>query len=106
MQNNLNNNIELGDNIIDNRLCGNTKTQYKRKVKHFFDWINLIHPELLNEMEEVEYDNISIKQLGNIQSDVFKEFFGHICKKKSVMELTLNQDNINHFSTLVVTKVL
>jgi hypothetical protein len=59
-QNNQNNNIELGDIIIDNRLCSNTKTQYKRKVKHFFEWINQTHPEILNEIEEAEHENISI----------------------------------------------
>jgi hypothetical protein len=76
-----NNNIDLGDDIIDNRLCSNTKTQYKRKVKHFFEWIGENHPEIINDTHDAGED-ISIEQLKNLESDTFKEFFGHICKKK------------------------
>jgi hypothetical protein len=76
------NNIALGDTIIGNRLCSNTKSQYKRKVTHFINWIESTHPEYYNMNGQTQGDGDASVELERIDCDTFKEFFGHICKKK------------------------
>ena len=65
----------LAGEIMDARKCANTKIQYRRKVDHFRKWISDIHPDCINLDSSVN--------LGMIETSHLKQFFGHICKKKT-----------------------
>lgn len=69
-----NENVELGDELIGKRLCPNTKRQYAQKLKHFKEWLQIRHPALVNAQGDLK--------LAQLSDQVFKEFFGHICKKR------------------------
>jgi nitrate/nitrite-specific signal transduction histidine kinase len=79
-----NNNMDLGDDIIDNRLCSNTKTQYKRKVKHFFEWIGENHPEIINDTHDAGEDISRYIRL--------KNSLVTFAKRKNAMKLVLLQN--------------
>ena len=65
----------LAGEIMDARKCANTKIQYRRKVDHFRKWISDIHLDCINLDSSVN--------LGMIDTSHLKQFFGHICKKKT-----------------------
>lgn len=64
----------LAEEIMDGRKCASTKVQYGRKVEHFNKWVRDVHPECLSIDSSVN--------LGSIEKSHFKQFLGHICKKK------------------------
>lgn len=74
----IDNNLTHGNAIIDERLSAGTKRQYRDKIKHFELWVERCHPELIDEDYE---DEVSV-QYQDIDSNILKEFLGHISKKR------------------------
>jgi hypothetical protein len=69
-----NNERLLAVEIIDERKCENTKTQYRLKVEHFTRWVELKYPLCISEDGNV--------MLHLVDKTILKEFLGLICKKK------------------------
>lgn len=67
-------NINHSEAILNERLAPNTKKQYANKIRHFQEWVSHVHPELIDDDGEVDYDSI--------EATVMKEFLGHISKKQ------------------------
>lgn len=65
---------DLALEIMGGSKSANTRLQYKRKVKHFADWMNLKHPECCDESRRVN--------LALVTKIILKQFLGHICQKK------------------------
>lgn len=63
---------ELTAAIRSGKKCDSTKEQYKRKQKHFHDWVQNKRPALLN----------STTWLRNVDTDTMEDFMGHICQKR------------------------
>lgn len=70
------NETNLAGEIMDSRKCANTKIQYRRKVDHFRKWISDVYPDCANLDSSMNLEMISTSHL--------KQFFGHICKKKTI----------------------
>ena len=73
-------NIAHGDSIIQERLAPSTKRQYGDKMKHFEEWVRIVHfEELVDEdTDEIDYEKVS--------AEILKEFLGHISKAESLEE--------------------
>ena len=67
-------NIAHGDSIIQERLAPSTKRQYGDKMKHFEEWVRIVHLEELvdEDTDEIDYEKVS--------AEILKEFLGHISK--------------------------
>ena len=62
--------------IMDGRKCPNTKRQYMLKVEHFTKWLLAKHPDCIHDDEKKTIN------LGKVDKNILKQFFGHTCKKK------------------------
>jgi len=75
-----NNSEAAADRIIDQRLKGKTKENYRRAVERFVRWLGDTHPTsaayILNE------DGSSDVVLENTTEALYKEFFGYITTKR------------------------
>lgn len=69
----VNDDLQYGEAICQQRTKENTKAQYKRKMIHFNNWCVKKRPHMVNN-GEVLYDSLT--------ADDFKSFFGYICVKR------------------------
>lgn len=70
------NNISVSDDIISERLTKSTRKNYGNKIKHFISWIKELYPE------HCEADDPD-QPILPIPTEILKEFYGHISRKKN-----------------------
>ena len=69
-----NEHAELTAAIKSNKKCQSTKTQYKRKLIRFEEWVQIKRPGL--NRQGVWLCNVD-------KNTIYEDFMGHICQKKT-----------------------
>jgi len=70
----MNINLTIGNDIISGRIRNGTRRCYDKKLTHLKTWLFTHHSSYCRSIE----NDISIP----LSSDVLKEFFGYICRKR------------------------
>jgi hypothetical protein len=78
----MNPNLVMGQTFIEKKLSDNSKKQYSKKIEHFEQWVENVHPEQLSSDGTVNYHGLD---------RYLVEFFGHISRKRRLQEETGGQ---------------